>query len=351
MQIKTLTGQERRQLIDSQQAYLAWRHAHLEDKRRFRGSMRWVERSGTEYLLRKIGTVEKSLGPRDQNTEAAYAAFTKGRSENQARLESLSARIDALAPINIAMGLGRVPAIAARILRECDERGLLGAQLTVVGTNALYAYEVAAGVHVGSDLVASLDIDLMYDARRNLRLAVTGFDTRGLIGVLQEVDRSFEPLGRRSFRAANREGYLVDLIRPEARDVFRDRLPSALTDLPEDLEAAAIYGLGWLVNSPKLEAIAIDEKGYPLRIVVIDPRAYALHKAWVSKRVDREKVKATRDFEQAKTAAVIAVQYLRLSFDAPELTALPADLLEARSKLLEELKSAGPTAPSSTPRW
>lgn len=349
MQIKQLTGEQRRQLIDCQQAYEAWRHAHLDGKRRFRGSMRWAERNGTKYLLRKIGAAEKSLGPRDQSTEAAYVAFINGRSENQARLQSLSSRIDALAPVNIAMGLGRVPVIAARILRECDERGLLGAQLTVVGTNALYAYEIAAGVHVGSDLIASADIDLMYDARRNLRLAVSGMEVRGLIGVLQEADQSFAPLRPRSFRAANRDGYLVDLIRPEAKDVFRDRLPSALTDLPEDLEAVAIYGLGWLVNSPKLEAIAIDDKGYPVRIIVIDPRAYALHKAWISKREDREPLKATRDLEQAKTAAAIAVHYLRLSFDAPELTALPAVLLEGRSNLLGKLDSTA--ASSTTPKW
>jgi hypothetical protein len=50
-----------------------------------------------------------------------------------------------------------------------------------------------------------------------------------------------------------------------------------------------------------LEATAIDEKGYPLRLVVIDPRAFELHKAWVSEREDREPLKAVRDLEQAKS--------------------------------------------------
>ena len=115
-----------------------------------------------------------------------------------------------------------------------------------MGTNALFAYEVEAGVHVESGLIASGDIDLLYDARRHISLAVKGLATEGLIGLLKRVDSSFAPARPRSFRAANRDGYLVDLIRPEAKDVFRDNLPTALTSLPDDLEGAAILDLdGW----------------------------------------------------------------------------------------------------------
>jgi hypothetical protein len=170
--------------------------------------------------------------------------------------------------------------------------------------------------------------------------------TEGLIGLLRKVDGSFASEKPRAFRAANRDGYLVDLIKPEAKDVFRDTLPAGLSELSDDLEGAAIFGLGWLVNSPKLEAIAIDEKGYPFRLVVIDPRAFALHKAWVSEREDREPLKKVRDLEQAKAAAIIATRYLKKSFSSPELTALPKKLLALAPKLLEE------DAPKSTkPNW
>jgi hypothetical protein len=196
----------------------------------------------------------------------------------------------------------------------------------VVGTNALYGYEVLAGVHVQSDLIATGDIDLLYDARRHISLALTGVRTEGLIGLLQKVDKSFKTARRRGFRASNKDGYLVDLIRPEAKDVFRDRLPAALTNLSDDLEGAAIFGLGWLINSPKLESVAIDERGYPVPMVVIDARAFALHKAWLAKRTDREALKAARDLEQGKAAALIATRYLRQSFDSPELAALPNSL-------------------------
>jgi hypothetical protein len=345
--IKELTAEQRRQFIDTQQVYETWRVVDEESRRRFAGSMRWAKRNGSEYLLRKTGKAETSLGPRGPETEAAYQAFLSGREDNQQRLKGLADRLDQFAPVNVAMGLGRVPAIAARIIRRCDEQGLLGEQLLVLGTNAIYAYEAAAGVQVQSGLVATGDIDLLYDARRHLSLAFDGFRANGMVGLLQTVDQSFAPVQPRAFRASNRDGYLVDLIRPEAKDVFRDRRAAALTDLPDDLEGAAIFGLDWLINSPKFEAIAIDDRGYPVRMAVIDPRAFALHKAWVSAREDRDPVKATRDMMQAEITAIIASRYLRKPFDSAELHALPQALRDLARRLV---KVAGPSKPGQ-PNW
>jgi hypothetical protein len=345
--INELKGTQRRQLIDTQQVFEVWRAARVERERRFNGGMRWVTRSGKDYLLRKIGKREKSLGPRSPELEAAYTAFVAGRKDNSDRLAQLAKRLDEYAPINVAMGLGRMPVIAARILRECDNAGLLGEQIFVVGTNALFAYEALAGVFVASDIVASGDIDLLYDARQRLSIAVNDVQERGLIGLLRNVDKSFFPFRPRGYRAANRDGYLVDLIRPEPRDVFRDKLRSAVTDLPDDLDGAPIFGLTWLINAPKVEAVPIDESGYPVRVVAIDPRAFALHKAWISKRADRDPVKASRDLEQAKAAATIANRYLRLPFDSPSLTALPAAL----RKLVEHLTPSDESRASFEPRW
>jgi Nucleotidyltransferase len=82
-----------------------------------------------------------------------------------------------------------------------------------------------------------------------------------------------------------------------------------------------------------VEAVAIDEHGEPVRLVVIDPRTFALHKVWLSVRPDREPLKVKRDLEQAKAAATIATQYLRLPFDSPELQALPKALRDLSPQL------------------
>lgn len=215
----------------------------------------------------------------------------------------------------------------------------------VVGTNAIFAYEAVAGIFVESGLLATSDIDLHYDVRRGLSLAFADIRERGLIGLLQQIDHSFT---KRAYRAINRDGYIVDLIRPEPKEVFRDRSPASLSNLPDDLAGAPIFGLTWLISSPKIEAVPLDERGYPLRTVVIDPRVFALHKIWMSKRPDREPLKIRRDIEQARAAAAIATQYLRLPFDSDALNALPVDLRNLLPEATEKQQSrdSGRTEPN-----
>lgn len=349
LNLSELSEEQRRQLIDAQQVYGAWREAADEKRRRFTGGVRWAARGGKDYLLRKTGQSERSLGARNPETERTYAAFIRGRSENQERLKSLARRLDEMAPVNRAMGLSRMPVIAARVVRRLDEKGLVGEQLIIVGTNALYAYEALAGVRVESGLVATGDLDLLYDARRRLRFVVRDeINKSGLIGLLKSVDSSFASRSR-DFRAINKDGYLVDLIRPQDRCVLIDDAPATLSENPEDMEGAPIEGLAWLVNAPKVYAIVIDARGYPLRVAAVDPRVFALHKLWLSKRADRSTVKARRDFEQARIAAEIAKQYLRLSFDEPDIAALPATLREQANTVFNRKKNG--REDSDAPDW
>jgi len=281
------------------------------------------------------------------------SGFLEGRASNRDRLRGLAARLDQMAPVNRAMRLGRLPTIAARILRRFDGADLLGHRLLVVGTNATFAFETMAGVRLPTDVIATGDIDLLLDARRSLNLAaLSAVGDDGLIGILKQVGRSFELPRARSFRAANRDGYLVDLIRPQQRAPSADRSSTALTGLGADMEAAEIVGLKWLVNAPKVEATVIDQRGYPVRFVAIDPRAFALHKAWFATRMDREPAKARRDLAQARIAARIATHHLHLSFDAQDLSALPAPLRNRASDLLSAWGTAAASgADSLSPDW
>ena len=51
--------------------------------------------------------------------------------------------------------------------------------------------------------------------------------------------------------------------------------------------------------------MAIDEDGWPVPIKTPDPRAFALHKAWLSPLETREPVKKQRDLAQAKALAAL----------------------------------------------
>ena len=111
----------------------------------------------------------------------------------------------------------RVPRIVTGVLRVLDQRNLLGQNILVIGTNAMYAYEAAAGLFLDRPLTATRDIEILWDVRPKLTLfADDETDSMDLLDVLRKADKSFEPVAPGSFRAVNRDGYMVDLIKPES---------------------------------------------------------------------------------------------------------------------------------------
>lgn len=324
-----LNNAQRRQFVDVVQTFEAWEESKADLAQRFVGSMRWVERKGHFYLLRKKASSEISLGRKTDETEEIYRAFRSGRDAERKRCQALHARLREMAPVNRALRLNRVPRITSRILRHLAAAQVLGQNIFVIGTNSLFLYEALAGVHLTSDLLATVDVDLLWDARQNLSLAVKDFRRSGVIGYLRRADRSFQRSRRQFFRAINREGFMVDLIRPvEDPYVVMD----AGTN-PEDLIGVGIEGLEWLVNAPKVNGVVIGEDGIPLRCWCVDPRAFALHKVWVSERADREPVKRSRDYAQAQEAAWIARHYLGMELPDPSLSALPASMRRLSDRL------------------
>ena len=331
--LKELNNDQRREYVNTQQRFMVWQEA---DERRMatRGSMVWQTKNGTDYLMRsyyeKSGRRKQtSLGPRSDQTEKLKADFEQGRETAKARFASIDMVLQRQAAINRAVRLGRVPLTSARIIRSLDNAGILGAGLSVVGTNAIYAYEAVAGVVVDSGITTTGDIDLLFDSRQKMRLlASEDIAEQSLMDVLLGADKTFART-RQSYRARNEDGYLVDLIKPMRNPPWRkdrDKLNEAQID---DLTASEIEGLVWLENAPPFEAVTIDERGFPLRIVAADPRVWAIHKHWVAKRKDRDPVKKLRDAEQAKVVAAMVAQYFpHLPVEMSELRMLPRAVVE-----------------------
>ena len=76
-------------------------------------------------------------------------------------------------------------------------------------------------MHFDSSVMETADIDILWEARSRLTLAA---DIRGagLIGLLRQADRSFEPAAARSFRPVNGTGFMVDLLKALPKDAIRD---------------------------------------------------------------------------------------------------------------------------------
>lgn len=339
-QPKEWTDNQRRVFLDTAQIYEAY-VAAFRGGRAYRGGMHWKKSKGRDYLFRSKDRFGygKSLGPRSPETEKILRDFRIGKAHSQDRLRSLKERLKEQARFCRAARIQRVPRTVGGILRVLDQYGLLGRNLCVIGTNALYAYEAAAGVFVDRPVLATEDMDLLWDIQARLKLAAEGEQPPpGLIEILRKADRSFDLHDARRFRAVNQDGYLVDLVKPEpknALDIERRRLGQA-----GDLEAVEIRNLQWLLSSPKFEQIVIGEDGYPATIICPDPRAFALHKIWLSERADRNPLKKTRDRHQALTVAYLLARYLpQYRFAANELKMFPKRVFDLAGKAISEMDS------------
>ena len=313
-----LTNEQTRQLIDVCHIF----KAHRAARKLARGSYRWKQARGHEYLTVTRQGKERSLGRRSPETEALFERHQRERET----FRSTRDRLKEMARVNKALRLNRVPLMTVKILRALDEAELLGNSLFVIGTNAMYAYEAKAGVLFESGVLATQDFDLLWDAKKRIRLAASKVSPEGLLGVLKQADKSFSTTDDYGMRAQNRDGYFVDLFCPDVQ-------PPPEPIAPEDLEPIPDPANDWLVAAQKIDETVIGEDGLPVRIVCVDPRIFALHKAWLSKQESRQPRSRPRDIAQAKLAAAAARDYLGLKMDQRLLRHLPQPLQDAEALL------------------
>ena len=336
---KEMSDNQRRVYLDAVQLYEAFISAYHKS-RSYRGGMHWKKAKGRQYLFKtrdRYGYGE-SLGPRSAKTEKILADFQKAKKEAKNRLANLKNRLKEQSRFCKAAMIQRAPRIVTGVLRVLEQQNLLGQNILVIGTNALYAYEAAAGVFLDRPLTATRDMDILWDVRPKLTLfAEDETDSIDLLDVLRKADKSFEPVAPGSFRAVNRDGYMVDLIKPESKPLTRN--DPVRTGGPGDLKAAEIKSLHWLISSPKFSQVIIGDDGYPVSMVVPDPRAFAIHKVWLSEQTDREPVKKKRDEDQGLVIALLVIKYMpQYKFEPSELRMFPKDVVQKLKKKIAEFK-------------
>jgi hypothetical protein len=328
MQPYQMNDDQRRIYIDAAQLHEAYMDAYTKS-RAYRGGMHWKKAKGKEYLFRSLDRYGngKSLGVRTKENEKIYRHFHNQKKQVLDRLKHLKEKLKGQARFCKAARIARVPRIMASILRLLEQHQLLGRNLQIVGTNALYAYEARAGIFLERGLLATQDMDVLWDVRPKLRLfAIDDIDNKGLIDILQKSDRSFDLLSKKSFRAVNQAGYMVDLIKPEPKSILEKE--SRQVGSTDDLMAVEIKNLQWLVSAPKFDQMVIGEDGFPATMVVPDPRAFAVHKLWLSNQMDRNAVKKKRDRSQALAVCKLILQYLpEFEIKKEELRKFPENII------------------------
>src|ERR1039457_6592322 len=207
-----------RQYIDAVAVFTAWEAAR-KNAAEVRGGMLWRSQNGTDYLIRtSASNSQKSLGPRSEETEAAYNKFTERKILVESRLTDLRETMERHQRMNRALHVGRSPKMLVDILDRLYKTGL-AEYFSVIGPHALYAYEAGAGVRIGSaDAMTTNDIDLLWDTRKKISFE-TKMETIGtsFLGVLKKIDSTFEIRSDQLFTAVNSKGFEVDVIRREPK--------------------------------------------------------------------------------------------------------------------------------------
>lgn len=283
--------------------------------------MHWKTVAEKEYFYRSLDRKgkAKSLGVRSAKTEDIERHFNDQKTQSKARLESLSEALTTHSKINAAHRLGSAPSIVAALCQRLSIAGLLGPSLVIIGTNSLFAYEAMAGVRFDREMLATTDIDLLSGHKARIRLALMDF---------MPDDQAMEG---QTFRAVNDKGFMVDLIRQMPKPPWKDEPDriSAAENSDTDLVATDIWNMKWLLNAPQVQQNAIALNGTMFPICAPDPRAYAMFKLWLSQSDERNPVKKSRDFLQAKAlAAMIQEKLPHLAANWNQINSFPAAIAQ-----------------------
>jgi hypothetical protein len=255
----------------------------------------WRTVDGIEELWRQgaADVTPESAGPRSDATEALLAAYQTEKAELTARRDETLRRLEETTQLYRLLQLPLIASEAAPILRELDRRSLLGTQLLVIGTNAIPAYALEAAGFLADAPDETRDFDLAWTA------TATPEGGTPVWSALKAVDPTYTINTERTWQALNAAGYAVDLLAAPSR--ASSMLPR---DRPRPVEADTQE---WLLNGRPVDHVVVARDGSPARLVVPDPRWFALHKLWLCAQDARDSLKRDKDSRQG-TALMNAVE-------------------------------------------
>lgn len=299
-----------RQLSDCVAAWHNFEQARHEAEQ-VRGSMRWRTVAGKRYLVRVSPTgAETSLGPEDADKQLLFDNFHARKQQAGQRLTGMKKTLQEHQRLNRAIRVGRTPAIVVKCLVALDAHGL-SKDFMVVGTHALYAYELAAGVRVNSGATATRDLDLLFDVNR-LRAYSTALgrdNAKSLIEVIQRADPTFRVKRHQLQTAVNDGGFEVDIVRRSQAP--GDPHPLRMSEDENDFWAVQVSQGQAMSSSRKFEHLVVSASGEMAIMRTLHPLDFIRLKKQLSTMPGRDPLKAPKDRLQAEVVQHLWDEYLR----------------------------------------
>jgi hypothetical protein len=297
MNFQQFSDEQARVIVNLEQAYQVWMEA-MRTLNDMPYNMRIKEVSGRLYLYEvtdRRGSM-KSKGPLDEEKQAEFDEYKTEKAELKVRLAGSKDALKEQASLYRALRLPMLPAEAGKILREADRLRFLGNQAMVVGTNALIAYALEANGFIRDAPDTTLDFDMALTA------VDANEDRPTLWKVLKEADMTYSVNTERPFQARNAKAYEVEILSAPSRvggQVLQDR-PRPIP-LPEQ---------EWLLNGRRVDRVVGVRDGEAARMVVPDPRWFALQKLWMAEKPERDPQKKPKDRKQG--AALLDAVWLTM---------------------------------------
>ena len=299
---------QKRQYIDAETVFIALQQAKKMASE-VRGSMMWRELRGKRTLIRTSSSgAQKSLGVQSDENLALFNSFVARKSSIEERVKALKSQLVIQQRLNRAQRVGRVPNIVVSVLNALDSAGLQE-NFKVVGTHALYAFEIAAGVRIGEAAMATRDVDMLFDSRKRLAFfsAMQKLDT-SLIGLLRKADPSFEVVEDQRYTARNKDGFEVDIVRRTAKDA--DPHPLRMSESDDDFWAVQVSMGEKLLSARRFDQVVVATSGEMAMMRTVHPLDFARIKLALSQQVNRDANKRGKDVLQAAVVSELVTEFL-----------------------------------------
>lgn len=273
--IQPFTDEQLRVSVNLRQTYEVWMDAERSSARLPYG-MSWKTVSGRDYLYEvhdRQGN-GRSVGPRSPETDAIYQDYRTTKADLRLRRDTSWEAVSQNGRLWRALRMPMLASEAAEILREADLAEMLGSQLILVGTNAVMAYSLEAGGRILGLADETRDFDMAWSAKEPTD------DLRPALSMLKAVDATFTPNSERSSQARNSKAYEFELLAaPSTIGSMSKRDAPRPIPLPEQ---------EWLLLGRPIDVVVGARDGTPARMVVPDPRWFALQKLWLSRQAKRD---------------------------------------------------------------
>lgn len=299
------TDEQRKHYINTELVYNNYIEKLKLFNKSFRYRMSWNKIRAKEYLFKECYDTKKRdyLGVRDDKTEDIIVAFKKQKLEKKEQLKKIKLKLDKLEKLSKFYGLARTPNILVEFFRKVNELDL-DDKLIVIGTNALYAYEVYASVFMEDENLATYDIDIFNKRDKKLSVALrTKLPQKTIKSLLLDIDKSFLKSKEAPYRFINDDNIVVEIITPVSKNNLNSDTFSGVLNLE-------ISGTKWLESSKLEKKMIIGTNGKCAYISTIRPLEYAIYKYWLGKHERKDMMKQQRDIKQSFLVTKLINDYI-----------------------------------------